>query len=140
MRKTFAIAGLLASLVASADYDTVVWSEDWEENVDIGFSYCDRDEDGTVSYKEFIKCSRGFGTPEEKLEREFLEMDLDGDQKIDYDEAYLVSKRKYGPQPTYDNFDAIFEWMDDDNSNSLSWREFKSCWTALWASWDYQML
>ena len=72
-----------------------------------------------------------------------MRYDLNGDQKVDLDEITLVMKREIGPQPTTssdNDFDPIFEWIDDNGDNKLSWMEFKSCWTPLYTSWDYRML
>ena len=30
--------------------------------------------------------------------------------------------------------------MDADNSGDINWQEFKTCWLALWDSWDYRQL
>ena len=52
-------------------------------------------------------------------------------------------KREFGDQATSlsdDNFNAIFNWIDDDGDEKLSWTEFKSCWTPLYDSWNYRML
>ena len=141
----FVIAGLLGCLVVCEEggYDLPTWTEDWEENADLGFHFCDKDSGGTVSYKEFVKCNKELGNPEDKIDRDFYAMDLNEDQKIDWDEAYLVSKRKYGPQPTVigdDGFGAYFKWIDDDDDEKLSWREFRSCWDPLYSDWDYHML
>ena len=141
MRTDFVIAGLLACLVAGEDA-VIDWSEDWEERVNQGMTFCDKDGGGTISYKEFVKCSKELGN-EKDIERDFERYDLNGDSKIDHDEAYLVTKRKDGPQPSSlgdENFESIFNWIDDDGNSKLSWSEFKSCWDPLYSDWDYRML
>ena len=69
---------------------------------------------------------------------------MDGNGKLDFDEVKLVETRTYGPQPTSisgeANFDTTFKWIDDDGSGTISWREFKSCWHALYKDWSYQDL
>lgn len=63
---------------------------------------------------------------------------------MDFDELTLVMKRELGAQPislSDDNFASIFSWIaEDDGDEMISWREFKSCWTPLYDSWDYRML
>lgn len=137
---TFAIASLVGGLVAGQDVPS--FTDNWEENVNIGFDYCDKDGGGSVTYKEFAKCLKEFGSDDD-VEKEFSKFDLDGIGKFNYEAAYLVNKRIYGPQPNGlgdENFDIYFNWIDDDGDGKLSWREFKSCWQPLFKGWTLQDL
>ena len=57
MRTNFAIAGLLASLVASSE-ELPEWSDDYNERAIQAMEFCDKDLGSTVSYKEFVSCAK----------------------------------------------------------------------------------
>ena len=57
MRTNFAIAGLLASLVASSE-ELPEWSNDYNERAIQAMEFCDKDLGSTVSYKEFVSCAK----------------------------------------------------------------------------------
>ena len=88
MRSTFTIAGLIASLVASQNYYDPGWSDNWEENSEIFLAYCDEDESGTITYKEFVPCVKKLDSSleDEEIEREWVYADLDDNQKLDQSE------------------------------------------------------
>lgn len=69
---------------------------------------------------------------------------MDDNGKLDAQEVKLVEQRTHGPQPSSISgeagFDTTFKWIDDDSNGTVSWREFKSCWHALYKHWSYQDL
>lgn len=65
-----------------------------KERMKAAFRYIDKDNDGFLTLRELktILCHNNSGISDEEIEQFFKEIDTDGDGKIDYEGAYLLSK------------------------------------------------
>ena len=84
------------------------FGDDWEENNNRGFDYCDADKNGTVDFWEFKHCAQKIDSGRDwsgnAVEREFKAYDLNDDQKIEREESWRIHERKNSRTDTMGDF------------------------------------
>ena len=125
MRIAFSSA-LIAGLAAASSLDVPEFTGDWEQNHQIGFTYCDADRNGSIDFWELKYCVKRIGSnrewSDEEIEKEWQAHDINDDQKVEFWESRFLSDRRYNrPDNSNNTIDDDLAWIDTDNSGDISW-------------------
>jgi Ca2+-binding EF-hand superfamily protein len=89
------------------NHDGVLARREWPTSAGVGFDVADRNDDGAVTFMEYVSPTR----PREVVEERFEDMDRNNDG--------VLTRREWRGDL------AVFESRDDDRDGVVSWREFR---------------
>merc|ERR1712242_685149 len=120
-RSILPLAILISTATATCTFDDVRAAI--HELMDL--AQCDSNGDNEIEMFEAYDCAKNYGAPEEVVGIIFHELDINGDQKIDQQEA---------DQHIANALEFIGNNCDHDDNGGISWNEAADCFTSVFGN------